>query len=144
MSNCQLTLLKFEVNKMYFDLNENYRPDVDQKMPLEPRLSVAIMEAEDEKYIKKVTLSCFVFEEPENKNFPFTCSVQVSGTFRTEENEQGKKAAEHLIQYNATAILLPYLRAIHSQITCLAEKRPVRIPIINVYELFDSEDQDPA
>lgn len=142
MNNCQLTLLKFEVDKLHFDLNENYRQDSEQVISLEPKLTVSIMDGESEEKVKKVTISCYIFEDAEKRNLPFTCSAQVSGIFKAEENSS-EESIEHIFKYNATAILLPYLRAAISQLTCLAEKRPVRIPIINVYDLID-RGQQPA
>lgn len=144
MKECQLSLLKYEVDKMEFDLNPHYRRDPEQKITIEPKLGVKILEAENEKEIKRVTVSCFIFEDAQKNNFPFSCSAQVSGTFRV-NNISDEKKAEHLLVYNATAVILPYLRSVISNLTCLAEVQPVRIPIINVYDLLKEEQtQDPA
>lgn len=129
MPSCVLQLRNFNVNQLHFYENSKYSED--ESLTIRPKFSIEAFQAEDNPNFYKIVLGCRIFEEI---SAPFKISVEVEGEFSVEGEN-----CESMIQYNAVAILMPYVRALVTQLTCLAEKPPLFFPIINIYSLIDGE-----
>lgn len=82
-----------------------------------------------------VQLGVKVFNDSENNGYPFEMNVNIEGIFSFEGNVEGEKFLA-----NALAILYPYIRAIISSYTSLANIPPLTLPTINIQQyLKDSK-----
>lgn len=132
MPSCVLQLKSFNVNQLHFSGNLEYTDD--ESLTIRPKFSIEAFQAEKNPKFYKVVLGCSIFEDI---NAPFKISVQVEGEFAVE----GEKS-DSMIQYNAVAILMPYVRSLVTQLTCLAEKPPLFFPIINIFSLIDGDNDE--
>ena len=71
-----------------------------------------------------------------NQNdFPIRIEVVLRGHFELKDAEDPIR----VMQVNATAILLPYLRATFGMLTTLAGIKPIVLPIVNIAALFPKQ-----
>ncbi|QNB46991.1 hypothetical protein BR63_12145 [Thermanaerosceptrum fracticalcis] len=130
----KLVFSDYSVEDITFKLNPNFR--FDKPIKIDFSIGTEII-ANEESKDAKVTLHCSVFENAEEKNYPFTLNVIISGRFIFKgylENEDFKRFCE----MNATAILFPYLRAAITNITSVANVQPLVLPLVNIYNLQKS------
>ena len=75
----------------------------------------------------RVQLSVKVFEDAKNNDLPFELLLTIEGQFTFDKGVDAKKFLP-----NALAILYPYIRAVVSSYTALANVTPLFIPTINI------------
>ncbi|GGD22938.1 protein-export chaperone SecB [Pontibacillus salipaludis] len=86
----------------------------------------------EEKDSLKLLIGCTIFEEEFSQgNAPFYLEANITGFFDC----KGSFDIENF-EYNAIAILLPYLRSFITSYTSQAGIAPVILPPINVYNAF--------
>lgn len=91
----------------------------------------AIGEFTDKRDKAKLKLTCSLFDENFNDgNAPFYLKTTIVGYFECENVDI------EAFEFNALAILLPYLRAFITSFTSQAGIPPVILPPINVYNYF--------
>lgn len=132
MPACVLELKNFNVNQLHFNNNSAFSEETSIK--IEPHFNIEFFQAEQNGDFYKIVLGCKIFDTIEG---PFKVSAEVEGEFEVENSEK----SESIIQYNAVAILMPYVRSLITQLTALAEKPPVFFPIVNIYSLMDGENE---
>ncbi|MGR5590690.1 protein-export chaperone SecB [Peptoniphilus grossensis] len=79
-----------------------------------------------------VQLGVKVFEDSKNNGYPFEIYVNIEGKFSFEGDVDGEKFLS-----NAMAILYPYIRAIVSSYTSLANIPPLTLPTINMQKYLE-------
>ncbi|MFR8505962.1 MAG: hypothetical protein ACLVCA_02770 [Peptoniphilus sp.] len=112
----------YKVLKASFDLNTEFESD-------EP-IDITISLGHDYQVENKnmlVQFSVKVFEDAKNKNLPFEVLVTIEGIFSFEDGVEAEKFLP-----NALAILYPYMRAIVSSYTALANVTSLTLPTINI------------
>ncbi len=126
----KLIFKKYIVQRIDFKANENYKGK-----EIKVRLNIEKSIEYSEKNMD-VTLIVKLFDE-EEKNVPFKMLVQVKGMFEIESNSEN-------INYepNAIAILYPYVRAIISTYTAVANVTPLILPAINVNKLLEEKQEN--
>ena len=82
----------------------------------------------------KVNLICNVFQDAALNNYPFSINISLEGLFDCKNVNPDD--IQNYIQFNAVAILFPYLRATISQITSLTNGESLNLPLVNVYNLI--------
>lgn len=83
----------------------------------------------------KLELTCNLFDENFNNGLaPFYMKVTIVGYFECENTNI------HDFEFNAMAILLPYVRAFITTFTSQSGIPPVILPPINVYNYFEKND----
>lgn len=124
-----LTFNEYKVNKVEFTLNPNWSGN-ETEIDLNIRKQVTYDEDTKSGIVKLFTN---VFENAEQRDYPFSIVLEVSGFFNIESDnhEESKK----LLNTNAVAILFPYIRALISTYTSNANVAPLILPAINVNKL---------
>lgn len=84
-----------------------------------------------------VQMGVNIFEDSEENKYPFEMNVNLEGLFSFEGNVDGEKFLA-----NALAILYPYIRAIVSSYTSLANIPPLTLPTINVQQYLRDADNN--
>ena len=126
------SILKFKeyiVEDVIFKNNDKF--DNSQAVKLDLKINE---ETKKENNILKVDLNVTVFEEAEKNNYPFYIKLRVRGIFQIEGNDEDVG----FFKPNAIAILFPYVRAIISTYTGIANINPLILPAINVNKLLEN------
>lgn len=125
-----LELIKYSVDKLEYKINESYSPTGDYELKILPKYSISTLCNCDNNEIYKVCIACSIFDENDENN-PFSINVEISGVFHVNNIDE----VANLINFNAVAILLPYLRNAVTMLTALAGQPSIILPIIDVYSL---------
>ena len=95
---------------------------------------------DDNKFILKLNLN--LFDNKVNKeDAPFFMSVCVIGIFETDKDIDDQ-LKEDLAEINSVAILFPYVRALVSNYTALANVSPLILPPINVIKYMEEKKKE--
>ncbi len=124
-----LIFKKYTVDEVIFKRNENY--DSAQKTRIEFSIDKEVRRKDNQMIVNLITR---VFENCEEKNYPFEMTIEITGYFEIEN--EGKDIN---FEPNAIAILYPYIRAIVSTYTASANINPLILPAINVNALFNKK-----
>ena len=124
-----LIFKKYTVDEVIFKRNENY--DSAQKTRIEFSIDKEVRRKDNQMIVNLITR---VFENCEEKNYPFEMTIEITGYFEIEN--EGKDIN---FEPNAIAILYPYIRAIVSTYTASANIKPLILPAINVNALFNKK-----
>lgn len=126
----QLIFKEYKVEKIEFERNKNYRG---KGVKVELNIDKSI------EYVDKtmnVYLTVRLFDKKE-KDYPFRMIVTVKGVFEIEDNSENIN-----FEPNAIAILYPYIRAIISTYTSVANVTPLILPTINVNKLAKDQEKN--
>ncbi|MCI9680365.1 MAG: Preprotein translocase subunit SecB [Lachnospiraceae bacterium] len=122
------------LDKLVFDKIEFKRTGMKNESEIEFNLGIAINKKQDEE-IYKVTLSL-----NGNKEKEYTLEIILSGYFSFDDNEKtDDKLKRAMINQNAVAIIMPYLRSQVSLVTAQPEVDCVVLPPFNIIKMM-SED----
>ena len=83
-----------------------------------------------------VNLSTYIFKNSIENNYPFELEIEITGFFTTTGDAVDRFKA------NAIAIMYPYVRAIVSTYTALANIPPLILPAINVNALLEQQNNN--
>lgn len=115
-----------EVNfKNEYSNDENFQLDFDIDSNIEFK--------DNNNFILKLNLYLFKKEE----NVPFRMNVKVIGIFEVDDVDE--KLRMELAEKNAVAILFPYIRALVSNYTSVANVPPLILPPINVAQYVEDK-----
>lgn len=127
--NSPLKFINYVVDKVEFKNNYEFSDEIEIDFDIDSNIEVS----EDNKCFLKLSLELF---KNKVENSPFSMSVDVIGVFEIDELENNEMKKE-IIEKNTIAILFPYLRAIVSNYTALANITPLLLPPINVVEYIN-------
>lgn len=135
--NIQSTLkfINYVVDKSIYKTNKNFR---EERVKLDIKIDKSIKYSKDSNELL-VTLKCYVFEDAEIKNYPFSLFVQVTGNFEANDVPEGEFST--VTNINAVSILFPYIRSLISTLTANFNVQPLILPPINVIRLFENDVQ---
>ena len=127
MYESKLSLLKYSVDKIFFEVNDEYDYSKAKEIKLNQDLNKTINKIDENTF--KTTL-IFKIYGTEEIPVPFTLSISISGIFELEdwESEKNKQIAEK----NTVAILFPFLRSLIATVTANCSVPPYVMPVINV------------
>lgn len=91
--------------------------------------------ANENEFILKLSIE--LFRNAEENNYPFNMKIALFGFFEVENVEEKNKMA--YAEQNAVAILFPYVRAIITSYTGLANIEPLILPPINVVKYINNK-----
>lgn len=123
---CALELEKLMFDEIQF-IRTGFEGDAEMQMSME--VNIGINTADVLK--RKVTI---VFNGVKDKEY--NIKVKISGYFSI-----SNEADEDLIQNNAVAIVMPYLRSQISLLTAQPGMEPVVLPPMNIVEMFKEAEQ---
>lgn len=133
MSNYSSVLIfkGYKVNEIIFKNNDIFKKEKNS-FPLDIKIKSSL---ENNKNEMKVNLITEIYKNAEENNYPFSMTVNITGIF---ESEDGKT---DIFYKNAIAIMYPYVRAIVSSYTALANVNPLILPPINVNKLIEEQEK---
>lgn len=135
--------MKKEVNsvlhldKLVFEKIEFKRTGMKNNTEIEFRLQVVVNKKQDEE-VYKVTLIL-----AGNKEKEYTLDITLSGFFSFNENEElDENFKKSLINKNAVAIIMPYMRSQVSLITAQPEVECVVMPPFNIVGMMEGKNRE--
>lgn len=133
MQEAALQLLKYKVDKIEFNLNENYKIIQGTSIELNQNLERIISKIDENTL--QVTLKYDIYNL-ENKQVPFTMSIIISSVFSLLNWEQ--ESNKEIATVNTVAILFPFMRSLIATITANANVPPYILPVLNVSAWLDN------
>lgn len=127
-----LTFREYVVNKVTFKRNESFVEN-DEGIPIDLDI---IPKTEIMGKDMNINLIVTVFEQAKEKGYPFEIQVDITGYFNVNEDNPER------FEKNAIAILYPYIRAIVSTYTSIANTYPLTLPAINVNKLIEDQQKE--
>lgn len=121
-----IRLADFRAESLQFDMNHHFQPKKDENLPLSIKLDqrVRMSGAANEPSFLNVRVT--VFDGAEANNYPFEIIADVTGVFFI--NAEGAER-ETLLRDQGLVMLVPYVRAMISQLVSLANlPMPVILP----------------
>lgn len=86
----------------------------------------------------QVTLGTVVFPDADQKNYPFSLEIMLTGVFQSEETLPIEDL-ERFGEINGTATLFPFLRSIIAGVCVNANFPAIMLPLINVYNFIEEQ-----
>lgn len=130
-ANSVMSLNRYTVKSIGFELNANYVPNEQHTIKIAPKFERIIHKIDDENF--QLTLSVRIATSEENP-VPFNVNVAISGDFHLKNWESSENV--NLYRLSAPAILFPYLRSIITMVTADSGFPPYIMPIVNIAKLF--------
>ncbi|MCF7932762.1 MAG: protein-export chaperone SecB [Acholeplasmataceae bacterium] len=132
----QLRLLKYQVNKIRFDLNETYDFKTIKKINIKPDFSRRLKKIDDDKFAVELSVAIIGKDE----ELPFSIEIAVTGVFALKGFEQ---PARHLVaRTQAVIILFPYLRSLLTLVTANTNLPPYILPVMNIAKMFEDREKE--
>ena len=136
MGNSDLLLLKYQVDEIFFLLNDKFDFNLTKSVKLNQNFSRNIEKIDDNHC--KVSLMFSVDNNEENP-MPFELKVQISGTFKLDNWEDEDRNI--FINTNAIAILYPFVRSLVATLTANANVPTYVLPVFNLVAWFEKNEK---
>lgn len=114
-----------QLDSLEFKLNDNFETKDNQKIVIKPVFETKIQRVKDDN-IAKVYLSIDI-----NENVLFSLNATIFAFFKWDDNVYNDEQIDNLLKYNASSLLIAYLRPIVSNITNMAGIPTYNIPFID-------------
>jgi preprotein translocase subunit SecB len=132
----QLRLLKYQVNRIKFDINPSYDFKTVRKINIKPDFSRKIKKLDDDRLAVELSVVISGKDEP----IPFEIEIAVSGIFGLKNIDD--PARNLLARTQAVIILFPYLRALLTLVTANTNLPPYILPVMNIAKMFDDKEKE--
>jgi preprotein translocase subunit SecB len=140
-----LIFIGYQIDKIDYKINPNFQ----FKEPLQVTFSLTSQIKTQDNEQKKgavVTLTCSVFENADQNNYPFSLMMSLSGAFAFNGNIE-EEGFLKFCKTSGTAILFPFLRSAVANITAAANIQPLMLPVINVHNFlgeYEKANEEPT
>ena len=121
-----IRLADFRAESLQFDMNHHFQPKEDENLQLSIKLDQRVRMSSTPKEPVFLNIRVTVFDNAEVNNYPFEIIADVTGVFFIEAEGTDREA---VLRDNGMTMLLPYVRAMISQLVSLANlPTPVILP----------------
>jgi len=122
----EIRLADFRAESLQFDMNHHFKPSKDENLQLSLKLDTRVRMSSTPQEPVFLNIRVSVFDDAENNNYPFEIIADVTGVFFIEAEGTDR---ETILRDNGMTMLLPYVRAMISQLVSLANlPTPVILP----------------
>lgn len=133
----EIRLVDFRAESLQFDINHHYQPKEGENLALSLKLDQRVRMSGSAEEPTFLNMRITVFEDADQHNYPFEIIADVTGVFFIEA--EGKDR-ETILNDNGMKILLPYVRAMISQLVSLANlPTPVILPPLDPAQMKPAE-----
>ena len=134
----KLSLTGYSIDKIDYQSN----PKFEFSGPLQTNITLGtnINVLDPDKRTAIISLTCKVFENAEENNYPFSMVISLSGRF-TFNGDIDDEGFFNFCKNNGTAVLFPFMRAAIANVTVTANMQPLMLPLINVNEFLKDFEQ---
>lgn len=135
----KITLVDFRAENLLFSINKGYEAG-EAPVPFDVRMNSQFKVGENSGDPTFLNLLIRVFDDAQEKNYPFSLVADVTGVFIIEADTPEEREA--LLKEEGMNVLLPYARVMVSQLASLANMpTPVILPPLNVANFRTAEEQ---
>ncbi len=121
-----IRLADFRAESLQFDLNHQFQPKKGENLPLAIKLDQRVRMSGSPKEPTFLNVRVTVFDDAETNNYPFEIIADVTGVFFIDAEGTDREA---ILRDSGLPMLLPYVRAMISQLVSLANiPTPVILP----------------
>jgi preprotein translocase subunit SecB len=121
-----IRLADFRAESLQFDMNHHFQPKENENLQLSIKLDQRVRMSSTPKEPVFLNIRVTVFDNAEVNNYPFEIIADVTGVFFIEAEGTDREA---VLRDNGMTMLLPYVRAMISQLVSLANlPTPVILP----------------
>ena len=121
-----IRLADFRAESLQFDMNHHFQPKENENLQLSIKLDQRVRMSSTPKEPVFLNIRVTVFDNAEVNNYPFEIIADVTGVFFIEAEGSDREA---VLRDNGMIMLLPYVRAMISQLVSLANlPTPVILP----------------
>lgn len=113
--------------ELHFEVNPDFKAEDDIEM--QNFFNVQVKRSENE---NRANVELTLENNIENENAPFRLRIKVASDFKWEDLDE--KTVENMLNLNAPALLLGYMRPIVANITNFSGFPPYNLPFINFKE----------
>ena len=122
----EIRLADFRAESLQFDMNHHFQPKDNENLQLSIKLDQRVRMSSTPKEPVFLNIRVTVFDNAEVNNYPFEIIADVTGVFFIEAEGTDR---ETILRDNGMIMLLPYVRAMISQLVSLANlPTPVILP----------------
>ena len=122
----EIRLADFRAESLQFDMNHHFQPKDNENLQLSIKLDQRVRMSSMPKEPVFLNIRVTVFDNAEVNNYPFEIIADVTGVFFIEAEGTDR---ETILRDNGMIMLLPYVRAMISQLVSLANlPTPVILP----------------
>ena len=122
----EIRLADFRAESLQFDMNHHFQPKDNENLQLSIKLYQRVRMSSTPKEPVFLNIRVTVFDNAEVNNYPFEIIADVTGVFFIEAEGTDR---ENILRDNGMIMLLPYVRAMISQLVSLANlPTPVILP----------------
>ena len=122
----EIRLADFRAESLQFDMNHHFQPKDNENLQLSIKLNQRVRMSSTPKEPVFLNIRVTVFDNAEVNNYPFEIIADVTGVFFIEAEGTDR---ENILRDNGMIMLLPYVRAMISQLVSLANlPTPVILP----------------
>ena len=122
----EIRLADFRAESLRFDMNHHFQPKDNENLQLSIKLDQRVRMSSTPKEPVFLNIRVTVFDNAEVNNYPFEIIADVTGVFFIEAEGTDR---ETILRDNGMIMLLPYVRAMISQLVSLANlPTPVILP----------------
>ena len=122
----EIRLADFRAESLQFDMNHHFQPKDNENLQLSIKLDQRVRMSSTPKEPVFLNIRVTVFDNAEVNNYPFEIIADVTGVFFIEAEGSDREA---ILRDNGMVMLLPYVRAMISQLVSLANlPTPVILP----------------
>ena len=122
----EIRLADFRAESLQFDMNHHFQPKKDENLQLSIKLDQRVRMSSTPQEPVFLNIRVTVFDNAEVNNYPFEIIADVTGVFFIEAEGSDR---ETILRDNGMVMLLPYVRAMISQLVSLANlPTPVILP----------------
>lgn len=122
----EIRLADFRAESLQFDMNHHFQPKDNENLQLSIKLDQRVRMSSTPKEPVFLNIRVTVFDNAEVNNYPFEIIADVTGVFFIEAEGTDREA---VLRDNGMTMLLPYVRAMISQLVSLANlPTPVILP----------------
>ena len=122
----EIRLADFRAESLQFDMNHHFQPKDNENLQLSIKLDQRVRMSSTPKEPVFLNIRVTVFDNAEVNNYPFEIIAYVTGVFFIEAEGTDR---ETILRDNGMIMLLPYVRAMISQLVSLANlPTPVILP----------------
>ncbi len=138
----EIRLADFRAESLQFDLNHQYQPKKGENLPLSLKLDQRVRMSGSPKEPTFLNIRITVFDDAESHNYPFEIIADVTGVFFIDAEGTDREA---ILRDNGLPMLLPYVRAMISQLVSLANiPAPIILPPLDPAHMQPVQPAQPA
>lgn len=130
-----------QVIKFNFELNDAFVPKENQILNVEKEFHLQVSEIEKDNEMNKVVIVLEIKIGNEKPDSPFRIEVAEAALFKWKDGIYDQKKLNRLLNHNAPALLLSYIRPMITNVTANSKFPAYQLPFVDFTKVFPVEEE---